>query len=303
LLLLFGPVFVTQLIPAQDRCLEGVSLDETQHRAINFRNTIQQLDLGGLLFVPSGEGPFPAVVVIHGSGTSARDNRWYLTLTRYLQENGVLVLLPDKRGSVKSQGDWHTADFHDLATDTLAAIDYLKEQAQVLISDIGVVGMSQGAWIAPIVASQSDDVAFVVTLVGSAVTPTEQLRYEENHNIRQMGFLPGISNVLALISTAYIRNVGQPEFWNGIADYDPIPYWQELSVDALLLYGSDDTNVPSEESAARLRELGNPAIRFEVYAGSGHPLEDPVGIGSSIIRRDALDDVLDFIGSVTGPGP
>ena len=299
LLLLFGPVLVKQLMPTEARHFEGVSLIETHNVEIHFRNTAQQLDLGGLLFVPSGDGPFPAVVVIHGSGTSSRDNKWYLTLTRFLQENGVVVLLPDKRGSEDSEGDWRTANFHDLATDTLAAIEYLSKQQQVPVVGIGVVGMSQGGWIAPIVASQSNDLDFVVTLVGSAVTPIEQLQYEENLNIRQIGFLPGISNMLALLSTAYIRNVSQAKFWDGIADYDPIPYWRELSVDALMLYGSDDTNVPSAESAARLSELANPAIQVRIYAGSGHPLQDPVGTGSSILRRDVLMDIRDFIGAVT----
>ncbi len=298
LLLLLAPVLIRQLMPAQGRHFDGVSLDETQHVEISFRNSTQQLTLGGLLFAPIGDGPFPAVVVIHGSGTSTRDNRWYLTLTQNLQENGVAVLLPDKRGSEKSEGNWRTSDFHDLATDTLAAIEYLKNQQHVAVSRIGAIGMSQGGWIAPLVASQSDDLDFVVSVVGAAVTPSEQLRYEENHNLRQAGFLPGFSNVVAVMSTAYIKKIGQKDFWDGVADYDPLPYWQEISVDAFALFGSDDTNVPSEESVARLKALDNPRIKTQVYAGSGHPLEDPVNQGNNIFRADALADIRAFIISV-----
>lgn len=65
------------------------------------------------------------VVIIHGGGTSQRDNDWHLSMVSYLQSNEVLVLLPDKRGSEKSAGDWRTASFEDLATDTLAAVQYL----------------------------------------------------------------------------------------------------------------------------------------------------------------------------------
>lgn len=303
LLLLFGPVVIRQLTPTDGRHFDGVSLDETQHTEINFRNTAQQLNLGGLLFVPTGEGPFSAIVVIHGSGTSIRDNRWYLTLTRFLQDNGVVVLLPDKRGSAKSEGDWRTADFHDLATDTLAATSYLNKQQHVAISKIGIVGMSQGGWIAPIVTSESKNLDFVITVAGSAVTPSEQLQYEENHNLRQTGFLPGFSNVIAVMSTAYIKNVGQKAFWDGVADYDPLPYWQEVSIDAFALYGREDTNVPSEESAARLGALGNPKIRTAIYDDSGHALEDPVAYGNNIFRNDALEDILDFIRSVSARDP
>ena len=73
-----------------------------------------------MLFLPEGNGPFPAAVIIHGSGTSDRDNLWPLTLTQYLRESGIAVLLPDKRGSEKSEGDWRTSSFQDLAGDTFS---------------------------------------------------------------------------------------------------------------------------------------------------------------------------------------
>lgn len=288
LVLIVGPVLFTQLFPAEIRRYNGVILDETVYTDVRFGNTAQGLTLGGMLFVPDGDGPFPAAVVIHGSGTSSRQNRWYLTLTKYLQDNGIVVLLPDKRGSEKSEGSWRTSSFEDLATDTLAAIEFLKTQQDVPLTSVGIIGMSQGGWVAPIVASKSSDVDSVVSMVGSAVTPADQLIYEENHNLRQMGFLPGISNVIALASTAYIRNVAQTEFWNRVANYDPVPYWQEVNVPALALYGADDTNVPSKESAKRLSALGKPNLHIEVYEGSGHALQDPVGRGNSIIRAEAL---------------
>lgn len=291
LAILIGPVALKQIWPDTRRQYQWVSLDETRYTEVSFRNSEQQLQLGGMLFVPAGAGPFPAAVIIHGSGTSRRDSGWYLTLTQHLQQNGVVVLLPDKRGSEKSEGDWRTSSFEDLATDTLAAIEFLKTQKDVPLTKIGIIGMSQGGWIAPIVASESSNVDFVVSMVGSAVTPAEQLIYEENHNLRQMGFLPGISNVIAVASTAYIRNVAQAEFWDRVANHDPIPYWQTVNVPTLALYGADDTNVPSEESAKRLNALGKPNLRIEVYEGSGHALQDPVGRGNSIIRAEALDAI------------
>jgi dienelactone hydrolase len=291
LVVLIGPVLFKQIWPVERRQYDWVSLDETQYTEVTFRNTEQQLELGGMLFVPAGHGPFPAVVIIHGSGTSRRDSGWYLTLTNYLQQNGIAVLLPDKRGSEKSEGNWRTSSFEDLSTDTLAAIQFLKTQEDVSLTNVGIIGMSQGGWIAPIVASESSDVDFVVSMVGSAVTPAEQLIYEENHNLRQMGFLPGVSNVIALVSTAYIRNVAQAEFWDRVANYDPVPYWQEVNVPALALFGADDTNVPSEESAKRLNALGKPNLRVKIYEGSGHALQDPVGRGDSIIRAEVLDAI------------
>lgn len=289
------PVLVRQLLPSEPRQFERVALAETRHVEVAFRNRSQDLALAGLLFVPEGDGPFPAAVVIHGSGTSRRDNGWYLTLAQHLQDSGIVVLLPDKRGSEKSGGDWRTSSLEDLATDTLAAIAYLRAQQAVPLSAIGVIGMSQGGWIAPIVASKDGDLAFLVSMVGSAVTPREQLLYEENYNLREMGFLPGISNVLAYVGYANVRYLAQPQFYDLVGDYDPLLHWQRVSMDSLALYGADDTNVPSIESAKRLKELDNPHIRVKIYEGSGHALESPPGLGNSIIRQDALDEIAGFI--------
>lgn len=293
--LLIVPVIVKQLMPEEHRQYEWVSLDETHFAEISFRNEEQGFDLGGMLFMPSGDGPFPAAVIIHGSGTSRRDNGWYLTLTDYLQRNGIAVLLPDKRGSEQSAGDWRTADFHDLATDTEAAIEFLENQQLVTVDRVGVIGMSQGGWVAPIVASNANNLAFVVSMVGSAVTPTKQLLYEENHNLQQMGFLPGISYGIALLSSANIRHVAQPDFWDGIADFDPLPYWQQTDVPSLVLYGADDTNVPSRESAARLNSLDKQNIEVRVFEGSGHALQDPPGRGNNLIRQEVLEAILNLV--------
>ncbi len=296
--LVIMPVLIAQFKKTDARHLKGVRLEDTSFREISFRNAEQDLNLGGMLFVPEGEGPFPVAVVIHGSGTSHRDSFWYLTLAQYLQKNGIAVLLPDKRGSEQSEGDWRTASFEDLATDTWAAIAFLREQEEVGISYVGVVGMSQGGHIAPIVANESSYVAFFVGVVGASVTMHEQLLYEENHNLRELGVLPGISNVLAY-GTSFLIRTRQREFWDAIGNFDPIPYWEKVTASSLVLYGQEDTNVPSTESAARLRSLDKSNITVKIYEGSGHPLEDPEGEGNSVFREDALRDIRDFIYSAS----
>ena len=295
LLLILGPVVVRQLFPPEPRQYSGVTLDQVQYTDVTFHNEVQDLDLAGMLFTPDGDGPFPVAVIIHGSGTSNRENRWYLTLTKHLQDNGVAVLLPDKRGSESSAGDWRTSSFEDLATDTHAAIEFVETQELTPVSGVGIVGMSQGGWIAPIVARDADGLEFIVSMVGSAVTPKEQLLYEEDHNIRQMGFLPGVSYVFALISTQHIRHVRMPEIYDAIGDYDPIPLWGRVDIPVLALLGSEDTNVPSAESAARLEALGNDSIQVIVYEGSEHALQDPPGQGDRLIRAEALDAITGFI--------
>ena len=297
--LLIVPVLITQLARPEARRFESVRLDDTHYQEISFLNVEQEVGLAGMLFVPEGDGPFPGAVIIHGSGTSRRDSGWYLTLTQHLQDNGIVVLLPDKRGSEKSDGNWRTASFDDLATDTLSAIEYLKNQQDVALSEIGVIGLSQGGHIAPLVADKSQDVGFLVNIVGGAVPMYDLLVYEETHNLRELGILPGLSNLLAYPSSWSIIYARQKGFWDAIGNFDPVPYWQGLSAESLVLYGENDTNVPSSKSAAILRSLDNAKIEVRIYEGSGHALESPEGKGNSILREDALKDIVDFVFSVT----
>jgi len=266
---------------------------------VTFRNEAQNLNLAGMLFVPDGAGPFPAVAIIHGSGTSERDNIWYLALASYLQENGVLVLLPDKRGSAKSEGNWRTSSYEDLATDTVAAVNFLKSQNMVKVSQVGIIGMSQGGQISPYVVHLSPDVDFLIDVVGTSLNNYDVLHYEETNNLRKMGFLPGVSDLIAYPSTWVLRNFTQKEFWDAVGNFDALPYWEELSVPALVMYGSDDPNVPAEASKARLEKLNKPNIEVKIYEGSEHALQDPPGEGDSIFREEALEDIKAFIESTS----
>ncbi len=295
LLVIVVPFVLAQASGGEERTLHGISLAETVYEEISFVNEAQDIQLGGMLFLPHSDDPYPAVVIIHGSGTSRRENQWYVTLAHALQENGIAVLLPDKRGSEKSGGDWRTASFEDLATDTVAAVDYLKGRDDLPITTMGIAGLSQGGHLAPAAATMSSDIEFVINLVGGAVKIEEQLLYEENHNLRQMGLLPGVSNLVAYPAAWSIREVRQKEFWDAVGNFDPLPYWRAVDVPALVLYGEADTNVPAAESAARLQRLDKGNIEVRIYEGSGHALQDPPGRGSDLIRAEVLEAVSTFI--------
>lgn len=289
------PVLIEKFRSPPTRTLDGVRLADTPYREIKFRNERQNVDLAGMILVPKGPGPFPAAVVIHGSGTSRRDNKWYLTMVDYLNRHGIAVLLPDKRGSEKSGGDWRSTSFGDLATDTVAAVSHMRQQKDIPISKIGIIGLSQGGQIAPVVATKSSDVAFLISVVGGVGPIHDQLQFEENQNLRQMGFLPGVSNVVAYLSTVYLTRVGQKRFWDAIGDFNNIPFWRQVSVPSLAIFGSDDTNVDSVWTAVTLESLQKPNLTVSVYEGSGHALEDPPEQGDRIFRKDALEQIVRFI--------
>jgi dipeptidyl aminopeptidase/acylaminoacyl peptidase len=284
-------VVIVLLIPAifTDRtefATDGPGLSEVDHTEISFRNG--DLELAGMLMVPEGEGPFPVAVFIHGSGTSHRDNRWYLSYAQHLQENGIAVLLPDKRGSENSDGDWRTASFEDLAGDTLSAVEFVKSQELFEYSYIGVIGMSQGGWIAPIVATESEDVSFVISISGAGVTTDEQLIYEEINSIVQIGTYRFIAQIIAPIT---VNSIKQQEFWALNSGFDPIPYWENVSVPAFAAFGGGDINVPVEESVRRLEGLDQ-LILIKVYPEGEHGIRDP---NTHKVQAAVLNDMVDFI--------
>jgi pimeloyl-ACP methyl ester carboxylesterase len=125
----------------------------------------------------------------------------------------------------------------------------------------------------------------------------ETLVFEENHNLREMGVLPGISNLLAYPAAWSLIYARQSEFWGAVGNFDPVPYWKNLEVKALVLYGEEDTNTPTRRSVKVFQSLDNPNIEVRVYEGSGHALESPEGKGNSIFREEALIEIRDFIHS------
>lgn len=272
--------------PKPRASLQGPSLSEMDYIEISFNNG--GLQLAGMLFVPEGEGPFPTAVIIHGSGTSSRDSKWYLTVTQHLFNNGIAVLLPDKRGSEKSEGEWRGASFEDLAGDALAAIEYLKTQDHFEYSSIGLIGMSQGGWIAPLAASKSEDISFVVSMSGAFVTTDEQLLYEETNSIQQMGTYKFLAKLIAPLTT---KNIQRMDFWLPLAGFDPLPYWEKVTVPAFAAFGGGDVNLPVEESIQRLQSLEK-EIEYAVYPEGGHGITSPI---TGWIQNEYLNDLTAFI--------
>ena len=120
---------------------------------ITFQN--ENVSLKGTLVKPDINSPCPVLVVTHTSNAGTRDFVVYQHLTNLLPPLGIAVFIYDRRGSGDSTGNFETATFFDLATDMQAAIDHLKVRSDTNPKRIGVWGMSQGGWIAPLTASST----------------------------------------------------------------------------------------------------------------------------------------------------
>ncbi len=148
---------------------------------VTFRNSEQGIKLAGTLTTPQGSGPFPAAILITGSGPENRDeelfgHKIFLVIADYLTRRGIAVLRYDDRGVGGSTGGrWDSYTTADYATDVTSAISFLKGRSEIDTSKIGLIGHSEGGIIGPMVASKSPDVAFVVMLAGTGCTGAELL--------------------------------------------------------------------------------------------------------------------------------
>src|SRR5690625_2551852 len=164
-----------------------------------FVNQDANVALAGTLSLPEKEGVYPVVILITGSGPQNRDSeifghKPFLVLSDYLTRKGIGVLRFDDRGVGESTGSFASAISADFATDVESAIAYLKTREEVDKSKIGLIGHSEGGIIAPMVASKSDDVAFIVLLAAPGI-PGDQLMIEQ---AKQIGKAMGLNEEVLL---------------------------------------------------------------------------------------------------------
>src|SRR5450759_1654527 len=148
---------------------------------VSYENIDAGIMLAGTFTKPKSAGPFPALLLITGSGPQNRDeeifgHKPFYVLADYLTRRGIAVLRVDDRGIGKSTGEFGKATTKDFAGDVRAGVKYLKSRSDVSTKKIGLLGHSEGGLIAPMVAGDSKDVAFIVLLAGPSLSG-EQILY------------------------------------------------------------------------------------------------------------------------------
>ena len=159
---------------------------------VAFDDAAAHVKLAGTLTLPQGKGPFPAVVLIAGSGPNTRDepimgHRPFLVLSDWLTRHGVAVLRYDKRGTGASTGDYAAATSLDFAHDAEAAAAWLRARPEVDPRRVGLIGHSEGGLIAPMVAADDPRVAFVVLMAGPGVDGLDILMEQGRLIAKAMG--------------------------------------------------------------------------------------------------------------------
>jgi uncharacterized protein len=157
-----------------------------------YKNEKSDIQLAGTFTIPEGEGPFPAVVLLTGSGPQNRDEQLlghkpFLVIADFLTRNGIAVLRADDRGVGASTGNFATATTADFAEDGLAGIEYLKTRKEVNQHILGMIGHSEGGIMAPVAASQSADISFIILLAGPGSNLGDNVTFQRIRMAKQAG--------------------------------------------------------------------------------------------------------------------
>jgi pimeloyl-ACP methyl ester carboxylesterase len=283
----------TEKLPVLSRPQEPKKPYPYREEEITYENKPGRAKLAGTLTLPLGDGPFPAVLLITGSGQQDRDealmgHRPFLVLADYLTRKGIAVLRVDDRGMGGSTGEVATATSEDFAGDVLAGVEFLKSRGKPIdVHKIGLIGHSEGGMIAPMVATRSHDVAFIVMMAGDGV-PGDQILMAQVEGLAKAAGVPAATiaknldaerQVLAIIKqesdtkvretklrelSAQYQAAASPWF-RFFVIYDPAPALQKVTCPVLALNGELDLQVPAS--------LNLPAIEKALKAGGNHDYE------------------------------
>ncbi|HEX4155810.1 MAG TPA: alpha/beta hydrolase [Acidobacteriaceae bacterium] len=270
---------------------------------VSYPNPQSGNTLAGALTIPAGGGPFPAVLLISGSGPHDRDetifgHKPFLVLADFLTRHGIEVLRADKRGVGKSTGN-AAATLTDYASDAEAGVAFLRTRKQVDPRRIGLLGHSEGGIVAPMVAAEEPgEIGFLVLLAGPGVpgldivvaqtrliaeasgvpAATAEKNAEEERRILDLvvsepnssGLEEKLREELAKDGVAEGRIQGSIQVltspsYRDFLSFDPATALRRVRCPVLALAGSKDTQVPAAENLV--------AIRGALEKGGNHHIE------------------------------
>jgi len=253
---------------------------------------------------PAGD---TAVVALHGAGEGTGDSELYRHLHELLPPAGIGVVTFDRRGEGSSSGDSSRGRFEEQVEDALAVIDATDAER------VGLWGISQGGWIGPLAAAASDEVAFLVLIASTGVTPSEQMMYAVEKQLRLAGYgdeavdkalelrrrfeewihtrAPEPDDQLAADLGAALDEpwVGQlwlpptllddegVRLWIEEMDFDPRPVFARVRVPTLSFYGEADSWTPVEPSVEAWRAARGGDVEIVVVPGAEHDMTLPDG--------------------------
>jgi dienelactone hydrolase len=250
--------------------------------------------LPGTLTLPKGDGPFPAVVLVHGSGPNDRDetigpNQPFKDIAQGLASQGIAVLRYDKRTKVYPQEVTQIEGLtvkEETIDDAVAAVEFLRRQPQIDPRRVYVAGHSLGGYLAPRIALADSNLAGMIIMAG-ATRPLEDLMMEQaRYILNSDGSLSAqdqlqisqlqqqVDAVKALTGQGSSSEsiLGVPvSYWIDLKDYRPADLARELTIPLLIVQGERDYQVTMQDFQNWHDALaGQTNVTLKSYPGMNH---------------------------------
>jgi hypothetical protein len=257
---------------------------------VKFLNLREDVVLAGTLSYPRSGGPFPAAILISGAGPQDRNeegfggHRFFHVLADDLTKRGIAVLRYDDRGVGESTGSLDKATSADLAEDVKGAFRFLIKCSFINPQKIGLIGHSEGGFIAQIVASEIDEIAWIVLMAGPAISGKEIWLYQLSMFFKQGASKEDpakyIERIIALlddepnddrarekIDSIFKEMKYSPEMTKYLIEEivspwmryflreDPATFLSKVKCPVLALGGNKDVHVPSSRNLKAVEEI------------------------------------------------
>jgi fermentation-respiration switch protein FrsA (DUF1100 family) len=248
-----------------------------------------EIEITGTIVIPQGAGPFPAVVIMHNTGSNNRE--YYRIKAHHLAATGVASLIYDKPGTFDSSHESRPSFNHntvqDLVDAALAGVEVLQGHPDVAADQIGLWGYSNSAWAVPLAASQSDEVAFMIDTAASGVPQRQADVFQEDLNNLSYYDYPGWAERTSLRYLRFTREfaiwarewrlpLGAPPRDYYGQDFDPVPAWTTVDQPVLVINGQNDTLIDPVDGLARIGDAladgGNRDHTLVLLADADHSL-------------------------------
>jgi len=255
--------------------------------------------LAGTLTLPSGSAPpYPAVVMITGSSPQDRDHlqtrrkpvsyyKPFRQIADAISRNGIAVLRMDDQGVGCSEGGpLENVTIQERANDNRSGIEYLRSRKEIDKERIGLLGLSEGGNIGPLIAATDPSIRAVLVMAGSATNGFKIIEYQRRLKINERSGLTNAEKEQELAKSMEGLNQalskGEGSRWfRSFLSYMPLTAAQNVSCPVLILHGDKDAHVPVDHAhilAKAMRISGNNDVTVKIFTNHNHLfLEDPDG--------------------------
>jgi hypothetical protein len=275
--------------------------------------------LAGTLTLPKGASskkPVGAIVTITGSGPQDRDEhiplegfRPFRQIADALGRNGIAVLRMDDRGTGASGGTFKGSTSADFAEDIRAGLAYLRTRPEIRADRLAVLGHSEGALIAPMVAEKEPTLRGIVLLAGIAQAGRTALYFQMKNGIEHNTKLtPEARDKQIAEIDKRIDDMAAADPWmKFFLAYSPAPTMRRVKTPVLILTGSHDQQAVPQEvplMEAAFKEGGNKDVTARVVPDVNHLfVQDTDGFPPNysklpapvMVRADVLEIIVDWL--------